>query len=134
MLENTERVLALELLCNAQALDYRMQVLDAPYSLASNLGVQALRGKLRNISPARPHEAEELAGDVKRLQEDLRGLNEVRPSAVSLQVLAAVRLRVSFLAQDRLLAPDLQAIQALVKERVLLNLVENQCDISLDLS
>jgi len=134
MLENTERVLALELLCNAQALDYRMQVLDAAYSLASNLGVQALRGKLRNISPARPHEAEELAGDVKRLQEDLRGLNEVRPSAVSLQVLAAVRLRVSFLAQDRLLAPDLQAIQALVKERVLLNLVENQCDISLDLS
>jgi histidine ammonia-lyase len=134
MLANTERVLALELLCNAQALDYRMQVLDAAYALASNLGIQALRSKLRNISPARPHEAEELAGDLKRLQEDLRGLNEVRPSAVSQQLLALVRTRVSFLTEDRLLAPDLVAIQALVQERALLRLVEDQCDVSLDLS
>jgi histidine ammonia-lyase len=133
MLEHAERVLSLELLCASQALDYRLQILDSAYALASNLGVQALRTKLRNISQARPSDAEELASDVKRLQNDLRGLKEVRASPVCAQLLAAVRQRVAFLEHDRLLAPDLQAIQALLQERTLISIVEERCAIRLDL-
>ncbi len=50
MLGDLEKVLGLELLVGTQALEFRLQILAASYNLATSLGVQALRSKLRNLS------------------------------------------------------------------------------------
>ena len=125
MIEQLEAVLALELMTALQALEYRMQVLDAAASLALNIGVQGLRSKIRNISPVKPADTELLAADVKRLQADLRKLSTVKPSPVALCVLSVVReAGLSFMARDRLLSPDIELAQKLIRKRTVLQAVE----------
>jgi histidine ammonia-lyase len=125
MLEQLETVLALELLTNTQALDYRQQVLEAAAGLATNIGVQGLRNKVRNVSPVKPAEAELLAADVKRLQADLRKLAEIKPGPVALRALQTVRdAGLRFMARDRLLTPDIELAQQLVRSRAVLLAIE----------
>ena len=125
MVEQLEAVLALELMTALQALEYRMQVLDAAASLALNIGVQGLRSKIRNISPVKPADTELLAADVKRLQADLRKLSTVKPSPVALCALSVVReAGLSFMARDRLLSPDIELAQKLIRKRTVLQAVE----------
>jgi histidine ammonia-lyase len=125
MIAQLESVLALELLTATQALDYRMQVLEAAASLSNNLGVQALRSKIRNVSPAKNAEAETLAADVKRLQADLRKLGEVKPSPVAQSALKCVRdAGLHFMARDRLLSPDIALAHMLVRSRAVIHAVE----------
>ncbi len=125
MMESLESVLALELLCATQALEYRMQVLDAAASLATNIGIQGLRSKIRNVSPVKPAETEGLAADIKRLQTDLRKLSTIKPSPVALRVLAVVReAGLSFMARDRLLSPDIELAQKIVRSRTVVQAAE----------
>ena len=125
MIEQVESVLALELMTALQALEYRMQVLDAAASLATNIGVQGLRSKIRNVSPVKPADTELLAADVKRLQADLRKLSTVKPSPVALRALGVVReAGLSFMARDRLLSPDIELAQKLIRKRTVLHAVE----------
>ena len=125
MVEQLESVLALELMTALQALEYRMQILDAAASLATNIGVQGLRSKIRNVSPVKPADTELLAADVKRLQADLRKLSSVKPSAVALRALNVVReAGLSFIARDRLLSTDIELAQKLIRKRTVLQAVE----------
>ncbi len=125
MVEQLESVLALELMTALQALEYRMQILDAAASLATNIGVQGLRSKIRNVSPVKPADTELLAADVKRLQADLRKLSAVKPSPVALRALSVVReAGLSFMARDRLLSPDIELAQKLIRKRTVLHAVE----------
>lgn len=127
MLEDLERVLALELLVATQALEFRTQVLAASYTLATNLGVQGLRSKLRNLSPVTVEESAGLAEDIKRLQSDLRQLRDIAPAPASAAALEHVRRRgIAFLARDRLLGPDIEAAIAIVRDGSLLEEV-NRC-------
>ena len=125
MIGDLEKVLALELLVGTQALEFRLQILGASYSLATSLGVQALRSKLRNLSQVTSEESVALAEDVKRLQTDLKQLKDVRPAAASASVLDLVRTRgIAFMAHDRLLAPDIAAAIALVESGEVVRAVE----------
>ena len=134
MVRDLERVLSLELLTATQALEYRVQILDAANHLASNLGVQSLRSKVRNVSPATSEETETLAAEVKILQADLRKVGSVVPSTVATRVLALVRAKqIAFISRDRLLTPDLERIQALLQSRAVLKLVEGELGVDLEL-
>ena len=125
MLGDLEKVLALELLVGTQALEFRLQILAASYSLATNLGVQALRSKLRNLSQVASDESVALAEDVKRLQADLKQLKDVRPAAPIRVVLELVRSRgIEFLARDRLLSPDISRAIELVESGEVVRAVE----------
>ena len=134
MIEQLESVLALELMTALQALEYRMQVLDAAASLATNIGIQGLRSKIRNVSPVKPDDTELLAADVKRLQADLRKLSTVKPSPVALRALSVAReAGLSFMTRDRLLAPDIELAQKLIRKRTILQVVEAMLPESLSL-
>jgi histidine ammonia-lyase len=125
MLGDLEKVLALELLVGTQALEFRLQILAASYSLATNLGVQALRSKLRNLSQVASDESVALAEDVKRLQVDLRHLKDVRPAAPIRAVLDLVRSRgIEFMARDRLLSPDIARAIEMVESGEVVRAVE----------
>ncbi len=134
MLDDLEHVLALELLINTQALEFRQQILGAGYTLATNLGVQALRSKLRNLSPVTPgEEAMLLAEDVKRLQSDLKQLKSVAPAAPSRSVLELVRESgIDFLLRDRNLGPDIDKAIALAKSGAVVERVETLLGAALD--
>lgn len=125
MLGDLEKVLALELLVGTQALEFRQQILSASYTLATSLGVQALRSKLRNLSPVTAEETTELAEDIKRLQADLKHLKDVHPALAARSVLDVVRASgIAFLARDRLLAPDIEKAIALVQTGAVVSRVE----------
>lgn len=125
MLGDLEQVLALELMVNCQALDFRLQILQASYTLASNLGVQALRSKLRNLSQVTGEDSMQLAEDVKRLQADLRSLKNAKPAPATRVALDAVRnAGIAFLARDRLLAPDIEKAIGLVQSGAVVSAVE----------
>ena len=125
MLGDLEKVLALELLVGTQALEFRLQILSASYTLAANLGVQALRSKLRNLSQVSSDEGPALAEDVKRLQADLKHLKDAAPAAPISCVLQLVRSRgIEFLARDRLLSPDIEKAIAMVESSEVVRAVE----------
>ncbi len=126
MLDDLERTLALELLVNTQALEFRLQILAASYTLATSLGVQALRSKLRNLSPVSPgDETMVLAEDVKRLQADLKHLKGISPAAPSRAVVELVRESgIAFLARDRNLGPDIEKAITLVQSGAVVARVE----------
>ncbi len=125
MIGDLEKTLALELLVGTQALEFRLQILGASYSLATSLGVQALRSKLRNLSQVSSDESVALAEDVKRLQADLKQLKEVRPATPSRVVLELVRSRgIEFMAHDRLLSPDITKAIEMVESGEVVRAVE----------
>lgn len=135
MLEQLESVLALELLTNTQALEYRMQVLEAAATLATTIGVQGLRSKVRNAGSGSPAEAENLAADIKTLQSDLRKMADIKPGQTAQAVLSCVReAGIAFIARDRLLLPDLEKVQALFRSRKVLQAVERGLGASLALN
>ena len=132
MLDDLARVLGLELLVATQALEFRLQILGASYALATT-GVQALRSKLRNLSPVTADEATTLAEDIKRLQTDLRKLEHVQPAPASRAALEAVRRAgIAFLAHDRLLTPDIETAIALVEGGEVVAAVEQVLGAPLD--
>jgi histidine ammonia-lyase len=134
MVQDVERVQGIELLCATQALDYRLQILDAAQKLATNVGVQGLRSKIRGTQPMAPSDAEALAADVKRLQADLKKLSTVSASPVAVRLMQHVRnAGVHFMAHDRLLSTELDLAISLIQSRALLRLVEQELKISLEL-
>lgn len=126
MLDDLERTLGLELLVATQALEFRLQILGASYTLATNLGVQALRSKLRNLSQVAPgDEAMVLAEDVKRLQADLKQLKGIAPAAPARAVVDLVRgYGIAFLTRDRNLGPDIEKAIQLVQSGAVVARVE----------
>lgn len=134
MTADLEQVLAIELLTASQALEYRLQLLEGAYTVAIRLGTQALRRKIRNISPARPEDAGTLAEDIKRLQADLKPLQAVKPGVATQAIVKAIReAGVAFVERDRYLGDDLQRMHALLQGRRLITLVERELGIELNL-
>lgn len=134
MCSDLDQVLAIEVLTAAQALEYRLQLLDGAYTVAIRLGTQALRRKIRNISPARPEDAGTLAEDIKRLQADLKQLQSVRPGIAAQALLKAVRdAGIAFVERDRYYGEDLKRALDLVQGRRLIVLIERELGIELEL-
>jgi histidine ammonia-lyase len=176
MMQGLESVLALELLTQTQALDYRRQVLAAAGELAEQAlkqrsgsadqalkqrsgsadqalkqqsgsadqalkqqsgsagqqSIQALRTKVRNAAGIGSAEAEVLATDIKRLQQDLRKLKGAQPGPVAAKLLDYVRKHgVSFMSRDRVISADIAAAEKLVRERALIALAESQLGLEL---
>lgn len=135
MLDQLETVLALELLTNTQALEYRMQVLESAATLATAIGVQGLRSKIRNVSAISTAETETLAADIKQLQGDLRKMADIKPGQAAQTALQCVRESgIAFMARDRLLMPDLEKVQALVRGRHIVQAIEQALGTNLALS
>ncbi len=125
MMKGLESVLALELLTQTQALDYRQQVLAAAGELAQ-FGLQALRTKVRNVA-VDSVEVELLATDIKRLQSELRKLSNAQPGPIAASLLRYVREHgVSFMGRDRIISADIEAAETIVRERALIHLAETR--------
>jgi histidine ammonia-lyase len=109
------RVLALELLVAAQALEYRLQILQAAAELAADPDPTRLRARLRNLSPVGNDQRELLEADIERLRADLAALQHARPGSAVAKALATIRAAgVEFVDRDRLLGPDLVRMEGLV--------------------
>lgn len=116
------RVLALELMVAGQALEYRLQILNAAAELAADPDPAVLVSRLRNLSPVGADQQARLQADIDRLRVDLRALAQARPGPAASAVLAAIRAAgVAFVDRDRLLGPDLQRMEALVESGALLS-------------
>jgi histidine ammonia-lyase len=132
MLDDLSRVLGLELLVATQALEFRLQILQASYALAM-LGVQSLRSKLRNLSAVGPEDAPTLAADIKRLQADLRRLESAQPAPATRAALECVRRAgIAFLEHDRLLVADIERVIELVDSGAVIQAVEQALGSPLD--
>ncbi|MCB1629601.1 MAG: aromatic amino acid lyase, partial [Xanthomonadales bacterium] len=115
------RVLAIELLVATQALEYRLQILDAARELAADPDAQRLRSRLRNLSPVTAAQTERLEQDIEQLRADLAELASAKPGRAAQQVLDQVRdAGIAFVDRDRLLGPDMRIAEALVESGELL--------------
>ena len=116
------RVLAIELLVATQALEYRLQILDAARELAADPDPQRLRSRLRNLSPVTAAQTERLEQDIDQLRADLAELAQAKPGRAAQQVLDRVReAGIAFVDRDRLLGPDMRIAEALVESGELLH-------------
>lgn len=132
MVADLEQVLALELVTANQALSYRLQIFDAAYAVATQFGTQAMRRKVRNLSPTKPEEAQVVAEDIKRLQNDLKKLQGLKPSPATQALRARIeQAGLHFVDRDRWLSPDISIALGLVRGRALITLVEKDCGIEL---
>lgn len=116
------RVIAIEVLVATQALEYRLQILDAAHELATDADPERLRSRLRNLSPVTDEQSATLEADIDRLRLDLRALANAKPGRAAKRVLDQVRKAgVAFLDRDRLLGPDMRIVEELVDSGKLLS-------------
>ncbi len=115
------RVLAIELLVATQALEYRLQILDAARELATDPDPERLRSRLRNLSPVTEAQTQRLEQDIADLRTDLAELAKAKPGRAVQQVLDRVRAAgIAFVDRDRLLGPDMRIAEALIESGELL--------------
>jgi histidine ammonia-lyase len=113
------RVLALELQVAAQALDFRCAMLDAARALAQDGDGRALAAKVANSPAAGDAGRAAFEQDLRALAADLAAAPPFRPGAAVARARDLIRERVAFLARDRALDRDVQAMCALVESGVL---------------
>jgi histidine ammonia-lyase len=111
MVADLEKVLALELLVAAQALDLRRDMINAARSLADRSDAATFAAKVQGG----PRLAE-----VEALRAELAAAEPFQPGRAVAAAHELIRERIPFLAADRALDADLRAIIALVHECSLL--------------
>jgi histidine ammonia-lyase len=119
MAQDLGRVLALELQVAAQALDFRCAMLDAAQALAQDGGWRALAAKVAHAPAEGDAGRAAFEQDVRALAADLAAAPPFRPGAAVAHARDLIRERVAFLARDRALDRDVQAMCALVESGLL---------------
>lgn len=111
---DAERVVALELMVAAQALDYRRDMLNAARALAAKGDLATLAGKVENRpEPGAPTRAI-FESEVAALAEALASAGDFHPGPAVAAAHAAIRRHVGFVDRDRALDGDVRAIVDLV--------------------
>jgi histidine ammonia-lyase len=120
MTEDLRKVIGLELMTAAQALDLRRDMINAARDLADRADAAAFAAKVQGGPlPGSPEYAEFLA-EVEALRAELSAAEPYHPGKAVAAAHAAIRERVTFLARDRALDIDLTAMMALMREGAVL--------------
>lgn len=115
MVEDLGKVLALELMTAAQALDLRRDMINAARDLADRADAAALAAKVQGGPlPGAPGYDDFLA-EVEALRVELSAAEPFHPGEAVAAAHAAIREAVPFLARDRALDVDLAAMLALMR-------------------
>ena len=115
MVEDLGKVLALELMTAAQALDLRRDMINAARDLADRADAAALAAKVQGGPlPGAPGYDDFLA-EVEALRAELSAAEPFHPGEAVAAAHAAIREAVPFLARDRALDVDLAAMLALMR-------------------
>lgn len=115
MVEDLGKVLGLELLVAAQALDLRLQMLEAARTLARAGDVDALAAKVAHADGS-----ERFAEELAALRAELADAPPFRPGRAVAAAHAALREQIDFLAVDRALDGDVARAVALAADGSLL--------------
>ena len=119
MADDLGKVLGLELYTAAQALDLRLDMINAARALAREGDSGALAEKVSGI-PAGAEGQGTFHAEISGLRDELAGSAEFRPGAAVAAAHAVIRERIGFLERDRALDRDVaEAVQLVVEGRVL---------------
>jgi len=110
------RVLALELLVAAQALDYRQAMLAAAQGLARRGGWQALARKVDNAPREGDADFAQFATEVQQLATALDAAGDFHAGTGVRRAHAVLREKIAFLHRDRALDGDVRTVCALVAD------------------
>ncbi len=119
MVDDLGKVLALELYTAAQALDLRLDMINAARDLARRGDAHALLRKMHGVAEGDPRHPAFLA-EVEALRQELAGAEAFHPGARVAAAHAAIRERIAFLDRDRALDGDVAAAVKLVADGSLL--------------
>lgn len=117
MTNDLSDVLALELYVAAQALDYRVAMLEAARGVAATAGARGLAAKIDNPPREGDPGCDRFPSELQGLADKLAGHAAFTPSRSVSAALARVRASIPFLRRDRELQPDVAAICRLVRQR-----------------
>jgi len=115
-------VLALELYTAAQALDLRLDMINAARDLARRGDAQALLRKVHGVPEGDPRHPAFVA-EVEALRQELAQAEPFHPGRRVAAAHAAIRRRIPFLDRDRALDADVAAAVELVADGTLLEAI-----------
>ncbi len=120
MTDDLARVLALEIYCAAQALDYRRDMINAARELARNGDAEALAAKIQCAPlPGSPDRAKFLE-EVEALRIELADSGEFRPGRAVAATLDRLREDIAFMDADRAMDGEVALAVRLVEQGELL--------------
>lgn len=120
MVVDAERVVALELMVAAQALDYRRDMLNAARALAAKGDLATLAGKIENRPEPGHPDRRTFEAEVASLAAALASAGDFQPAPAVAAAHAAIRRRIRFVERDRALDADVRTMVELVASGSLL--------------
>src|SRR6185437_9167247 len=117
MTEDLSDVLALELYTAAQALDHRVDMLNAARRLAETGGWHALADKVGNAPHAGQPQRATFENEVQALATQLAGAGGLHPGEAVRAARARIRETIAFMPRDRAMDHDVAEACRLVRER-----------------
>ncbi|HKN78550.1 MAG TPA: aromatic amino acid lyase, partial [Lysobacter sp.] len=123
MTDDLAKVLALELMTAAQALDLRRDMINAARGLAGKSDAEGFAAKVRG-EPKRNDEAHAAyLADIEGLRTELAAAGEFGPGPAIAAAHAAIRERIGYLERDRALDGDVRMAVQLVDDNSVLDAV-----------
>lgn len=122
MANDLGKVLALELMTAAQALDLRRDMLDAARALADRGDVEAFAAKVQG-EPREAGDRAKFLAEVEGLRAELANAEAFHPGKAVAAAHEAVRARVAYMTRDRALDGDVRAAVELVEDNSVLDAV-----------
>lgn len=120
MVADLEKVLALELLVAAQALDLRRDMINAARDLARRCDAEAFAAKVQGGPLPGAPGREAFLAEVEALRVELAAAEPFQPGKAVAGAHAAIRERIAFLDRDRALDADISAILDLTHQGTLI--------------
>ena len=120
MVEDLGKVLALELMTAAQALDLRRDMINAARDLADRADAVELAAKVQGGPQSTDESHADFLAEVEALRVELSAAEPFHPGHAVAAAHAAIRERVPFLARDRAMDVDLAAALAVVRDGAVL--------------
>ena len=116
MVDDLGKVLALELMTAAQALDLRRDMINAARDLADRADAAALAAKVQGGPPPGAPGHDAFLAEVEALRAELAAAEPFHPGEAVAAAHAAIREAVPFLGRDRALDIDIAAMLALMHD------------------
>jgi histidine ammonia-lyase len=120
MADDLGKVLALELYTAAQALDLRLDMINAARKLASGTDAKVFAAKIPGGSAHDASDRDAFLAEVDGLRRELAEGAPVHPGAAVAAAHAAIRRSIPFLDRDRALDGEVAAMVRLVEEGAIL--------------
>jgi len=116
MADDLGKVLGLELYTAAQALDLRLDMINAARALAARGDAEALAAKVHGWPQADRGERDSFLSEVEGLRAQLSACAEFRPGLAVAAAHAAIRARIPFMQRDRALDGEVGAAVRMVED------------------